>query len=104
MAVSKLEALRGAVKEATDSIDRREGIEFKTVDDLAVYIHQIGKEISAELAAKARTQSTFFAFFTIAATFDGICPKSSRPTQTRKIPRRIATTTASVRSPTPSFS
>ena len=30
---AKLEWLRGAVKEASDSIDRGEGIEFETMDD-----------------------------------------------------------------------
>ena len=48
---AKLEWLRGAVKEATDSIDRGEGIEFETMDDLAAYVHQIGQEVSAELTA-----------------------------------------------------
>ena len=48
---AKLEWLRGAVKEATDSIDRGEGIEFESMDDLAAYVRQIGQEVSAELTA-----------------------------------------------------
>ena len=48
---ARLEWLRGAVKEATDSVGRGEGIEFETMDDLAAYVHQIGEEVSAELTA-----------------------------------------------------
>ena len=47
---AKLEWLRRSVKEATDSIDRGEGIEFETMDDLAAYVHQVGEEVSAERA------------------------------------------------------
>lgn len=47
---AKLEWLRRSVKEATDSIDRGEGIEFETMDDLAAYVHQMGQEVSAERA------------------------------------------------------
>src|SRR5215469_17171760 len=49
---AKLEWLRGAVKDATDSIERGEGIEFETMDDVAVYVHQIGEEVSAELTSE----------------------------------------------------
>ena len=49
---AKIEWLRGAAKEATDSIDRGEGIEFESMDDLAAYIRQIGEEVSAELTAE----------------------------------------------------
>ena len=49
---AKLEWLRGAVKEATDSIDCGEGIEFETMDDLAAYVHQVGEEVSTELTAQ----------------------------------------------------
>ena len=45
---AKIEWLRAATKEATDSIDRGEGIEFESMDDLAAYVHQVGKELSAE--------------------------------------------------------
>ena len=49
---AKLEWLRGAVREATDSIDRGEGIEFESMDDLEAHIHRIGEEVSAEIAAE----------------------------------------------------
>jgi antitoxin ParD1/3/4 len=48
---AKLQWLRAAAKEGFDSIDRGEGIEFESMDDLAAYVHQIGQEVSAELAA-----------------------------------------------------
>jgi antitoxin ParD1/3/4 len=51
---AKLEWLRAAAKEAFDSLDRGEGIEFETMDDLAAYIHQIGEEVSAEIAAERK--------------------------------------------------
>lgn len=50
---AKLEWLRGAVTEATDSIDRGEGVEFDTIDDLASYVHRVGDEVSTELAAES---------------------------------------------------
>jgi antitoxin ParD1/3/4 len=49
---ARLQWLRGAAKEATDSIDRGEGIEFETMDDFAAYVHQIGEEVSAELTSE----------------------------------------------------
>ena len=48
---AKVNWLRGAVREGTDSINRGEGIEFATMDDLAAYVHQIGEDVSAELTA-----------------------------------------------------
>jgi antitoxin ParD1/3/4 len=48
---ARLQWLRAAAKEGFDSIDRGEGIEFETMDDLAAYVHQIGQEVSAEVAA-----------------------------------------------------
>ena len=48
---AKLVWLRDAVKETTDSIDRGDGIEFETMDDLATCVHRIGEEVSAELTA-----------------------------------------------------
>src|SRR5580698_2977194 len=51
---AKIEWLRAAAKEATDSIDRGEGLEFETIDDLAAYVHQIGEEVSADLTAERR--------------------------------------------------
>jgi antitoxin ParD1/3/4 len=51
---AKLEWLRAATKEATDSIERGEGIEFRTMEDFAAYVHQMGKEVSGEVAAKRK--------------------------------------------------
>lgn len=51
---AKLEWLRGAVQEGLDSIDRGEGIEFQSMDDLESYIRQIGKEASVGLAVKRK--------------------------------------------------
>jgi len=51
---AKLEWLRAAAKEATDSIERGEGIEFETMDHLAAYVHQIGEEVSAEIDSERR--------------------------------------------------
>ncbi|MGO9260080.1 MAG: type II toxin-antitoxin system ParD family antitoxin [Bryobacteraceae bacterium] len=49
---AKLEWLRAAAKEGFDQIDRGEGIEFETMDDLANYVRQIGEEVSAEIASE----------------------------------------------------
>ena len=49
---AKLEWLRAAAKEGFDSIDRGEGIEFETMDDLEAYVHRMGQEVSAEIAAE----------------------------------------------------
>jgi antitoxin ParD1/3/4 len=51
---AKIEWLRAAAKEGFDAIDRGEGIEFESMDDLEAYIHQIGKEVSAEIAAERK--------------------------------------------------
>jgi antitoxin ParD1/3/4 len=51
---AKLEWLRAAAKEAFDSIERGEGIEFESMDDFDAYIDQIGKEVSAEIAARRK--------------------------------------------------
>lgn len=48
---AKIEWLRGAVQEGIDQIERGEGIEFDSIDELADYIHAIGDEVSNELAA-----------------------------------------------------
>ena len=48
----KLEWLRAAAREGFDSIDRGEGTEFESVENLEAYIHQIGEEVSAEIAAE----------------------------------------------------
>jgi antitoxin ParD1/3/4 len=49
---AKLEWLRGAARDGFGSIDRGEGSEFESMDDLEAYIHRIGEEISAEIAAE----------------------------------------------------
>jgi antitoxin ParD1/3/4 len=49
---AKVEWLRAAAKEGFDSIDRGEGIEFETMDDLEAYVHRMGQEVSAEIAAE----------------------------------------------------
>src|SRR3954467_4966718 len=51
---AKIEWLRGAAKEAIDQLDCGEGIEFESMDDFDVYIDQIGKEVSAEIAAERK--------------------------------------------------
>jgi len=51
---AKLEWLRGAVKKGVDQLDRGEGIEFDTMDDLCGYIDRIGEEVSAEIAAERK--------------------------------------------------
>jgi antitoxin ParD1/3/4 len=48
---AKIEWLRTAAKEAADSIDRGEGLEFQTTDDLVAYVHEIGEKVSAERTA-----------------------------------------------------
>jgi antitoxin ParD1/3/4 len=48
---AKIEWLRGAAKAAFDQLDRGEGIEFQSMDDLDAYIDQIGEEVSAGIAA-----------------------------------------------------
>ena len=51
---AKIQWLRGAAKEGFDELDRGEGVEFESMDDLAAYVRQIGGEVSAEIAAKQR--------------------------------------------------
>lgn len=48
---AKIEWLRGAAKEGFDQLDRGEGIEFQSMDELGSYIDQIGEEVSKEIAA-----------------------------------------------------
>jgi antitoxin ParD1/3/4 len=48
---AKIEWLRGAAKEGFDQLDRGEGIEFESMDDLDAYIDRTGEEVSAEIAA-----------------------------------------------------
>jgi len=47
---ARTEWLRGAVQEGIDQIERGEGIEFASMDDLAEHIRAIGEEVSLELA------------------------------------------------------
>lgn len=49
---AKIEWLRAAAREAFDQLDRGEGIGFKSMDDFDRHIDQIGKEVSAGLAAE----------------------------------------------------
>ena len=51
---AKLKWLRGAVKDGLDQIDRGEGLEFRSIDELDRHIDQLGKEASSELAAKGK--------------------------------------------------
>jgi antitoxin ParD1/3/4 len=51
---AKLEWLRAAVRKGFDEIDSGKGIEFHSMDAVADYIHQIGEEVSAELAAERK--------------------------------------------------
>lgn len=48
---ARMEWLRAAVKEGIDQIERGEGIEFASIDDLAEDIRGIGEEVSGELSA-----------------------------------------------------
>jgi antitoxin ParD1/3/4 len=51
---AKLQWLRAAAKEGFDSLDRGEGIEFETMDDLEAHIRQVGQEVSAEIATRRK--------------------------------------------------
>src|ERR1035437_2049953 len=51
---AKIEWLRAAAKEGFDQLDRGEGIEFVSMDDLDAYIDQIEEEVSAEIAAERK--------------------------------------------------
>jgi antitoxin ParD1/3/4 len=51
---ARLEWLRAAAKEGFDALDRGEGIEFESMDDLDAYIDQIHQEVSAEIAAERK--------------------------------------------------
>jgi antitoxin ParD1/3/4 len=51
---ARIEWLRGAAKEGFDQLDRGEGIEFESMDDLDAYIDQIGEEVSTEMAAERK--------------------------------------------------
>jgi len=51
---ARLQWVRAATKEGFDSIDRGEGFEFETVDDLEDYVHQVGQQVSAEIATRRK--------------------------------------------------
>jgi antitoxin ParD1/3/4 len=51
---ARLKWLRAAAKEGFDQLDRGDGIEFESMDDLDAYIDQIGEEASAEVAAERK--------------------------------------------------
>jgi antitoxin ParD1/3/4 len=53
---AKLDWLRAAAKEGFEQIDRGEGIEFASIDDLEAHIHQIGQEIPEDIAAGHRRE------------------------------------------------
>ena len=50
----KIEWLRGAAKEGFDELDRGQGISFESMHEFDCFIHQVGKEVSAEVAAERR--------------------------------------------------
>jgi antitoxin ParD1/3/4 len=49
---AKLKWLRGAVGEGLDQIERGEGIEFHSMNELDRHIDRLGKDASTELARK----------------------------------------------------
>jgi len=51
---AKLKWLRGAVKEGLDQIDRGEGLEFRSMDELDRHIDELGKEAAAEFNRKGK--------------------------------------------------
>lgn len=51
---AKLKWLRGAVKQGLAEIERGEGIEFASLDELDQALNQIGEEASAAVTAKGR--------------------------------------------------
>ena len=51
---AKLKWLRGAVSEGLDQIERGEGLEFRSIDEVEKHIDRLGNEASAELAAKGK--------------------------------------------------
>ena len=45
---AKLEWLRGAVQQGIGELERGEGIEFRSIEDLEAYVHSLGEEARAE--------------------------------------------------------
>ena len=56
---ARLKWLRAAAKEGFDQLDRGEGIEFESMDDFDAYVDQIGREVSAEVAAERKRNKRF---------------------------------------------
>jgi antitoxin ParD1/3/4 len=52
---AKLEKLRALAKEGFDQLDRGEGIEFESMDELATYLDKLGEEVRTELAAERKS-------------------------------------------------
>jgi antitoxin ParD1/3/4 len=51
---AKIEWLRAAAKEGFDQLDHGEGIRFESMDEFDAFLDQIGKEVSAEVAAERK--------------------------------------------------
>src|SRR6266446_2383190 len=51
---AKLKWLRAAAKEGFAQLDRGEGIQFESMDELDAYIDRIGEEVSVEIAAERK--------------------------------------------------
>jgi antitoxin ParD1/3/4 len=51
---AKLKWLRGAVREALDELERGEGIEFHSMEDLEADIDQLAEQVSSEIAASSQ--------------------------------------------------
>jgi antitoxin ParD1/3/4 len=51
---AKLEWLRGAVKDGLDQIDRGEGLEFRSIDELEQHVDRLGEEAASEVVRKSR--------------------------------------------------
>jgi antitoxin ParD1/3/4 len=51
---AKIAWLRAAAREGFDQLDRGEGIQFESMDDVDAFVDQIGREVSAEVAAERK--------------------------------------------------
>jgi antitoxin ParD1/3/4 len=51
---AKIAWLRAAAREGFDQLDRGEGIQFESMDDVDAFMDQIGREVSAEVAAERK--------------------------------------------------
>jgi hypothetical protein len=51
---AKLKWLRSAVREGLEGIDRGEGLEFRSTDELDRYIDRLGEEVPAGLGAEGK--------------------------------------------------